>query len=178
MVRKNRKANLRFAFSANFVFNFSMTINSLAFITVAFFTFDLSAASDPTSFEELVGLKYKPNANYKIREFKEGSIQSLEGLVKSLESRSETNLKIISTLQEKIHKLPYSEKEQLVLGVAEIRKNLVAYLDKLRTYGDEIYQTNSNLEKMRTDLNTIEIEISNLKNLVGAWQTENVTAWE
>ncbi len=132
---------------------------------------------DP-GYEGLVGSKYKPNATYKIRSFKDGTVQSLEAMIKSLKARSEKNLEAISELQEKTHQMPYTEKERLVMSLADTRKKQVDYLNTLQTYSKGIYQTNISLEKMRDELKIIETEVRNLDALLGTYQKENQVAWE
>ena len=134
-------------------------------------------SKDP-SFEDLATSTYKPNSKYVIRNFKEGTVHSLEALISSLSERSKANLKEISSLQEKAGELDFSEKEKLVVGLAEIRKQQVDYLRTLQNYSKGPYQTNISLEKMRSDLKVIDTEVSNLKNLLGSWQTSNSVSWE
>ncbi len=132
---------------------------------------------DP-SFEELAVQKYKPNANYKIREFKDGSLQTLSGTLQSLEQQGSINLQELSKLQSTAHKMNYTDKERWVASLADLRKQQEQFLSTVASYKGGIYQTNISIQSLRTELKTINNEVANLRNLLGSWQKENKTAWE
>ncbi len=132
---------------------------------------------DP-SFETLKQTQHKPNANYDIREFKEGSKQSLEGMLSSLKKRSEENLNKISKLNKKLQSMQNEEKEKISLGLEDMRKKQETYLETLNKYSSGPYQTNLSTQTLRAELQQIETEVMNVTSLLGAWQKDNITAWE
>jgi len=132
---------------------------------------------DP-SFEELAGHRYKSSANYKIREFKEGTVQALSDHFDSLERQARFNLEEISKLQSKAHSLNYTDKEQWVAGLADLAKQQRQFLENLGAYKEGRYQTNISAQSLRLELSKITQEVVNMRNLLGSWQKENKTAWE
>ena len=139
-----------------------------------------STSLDPRdpSFEQLGTSVYKPNATYRIREFKDGTVESLEGMTKSLRKRSEENLKLIRGLQDRAHELEFKELERYVTSLAEIRQKQVDLLRKLNEYDAGPYQTNLSLQNLRTELKVIDTELRNLKQSLSGWRKHNSVAWE
>jgi len=132
---------------------------------------------DP-SFESLDQTRHKPNATYHNRDFKKGTVQSLEGMLKGLKKRSEENLAQIVKLNKKLDGLEAQEKEKISLGLEEVRSKQETYLDTLNKYSSGPYQTNLSAESLRAELKQIDTEVTNLTNLLGSWQKENKTSWE
>jgi hypothetical protein len=144
-----------------------------------------AAAESPTSldprdpsFEQLSGSVYKPNATYRIREFKEGSVESLEGMTTSLRKRSEENLKRIRSLQDRAQELEFKELERYVTSLADLRQKQVDLLRKLGEYEAGPYQTNLSLYSLRQELQGLDQEIGNLKQTLSGWRKNNSIAWE
>jgi len=134
-------------------------------------------SKDP-AFETLNQTRHKANATYHIRDFKEGSVKSLEGMLGALKKRSEENLERIEKLNKKLSGLQNDEKEKISLGLDEIKKKQESYLETLNKYSTGPYQTNLSAETLRAELKQIETEVNNVTNLLGTWQKENKTAWE
>lgn len=132
---------------------------------------------DP-SFEDLATKRYKPNANYKIRDFKEGTVQTLSGTLEALDKEAKINLDEISKLQTKAHDMNYTDKEQLVASLADLNKQQQQFISTLTSYKNGKYQTNISAQSLRLELHKLTNEVTNLKNLLGSWQKENKTAWE
>jgi hypothetical protein len=132
---------------------------------------------DP-SFSTLTETSYKPNATYVIRDFKKGTVQSLEGMLGAVRNRSQDNLKMIRTLQDEAHRLEFTDLEKFVTGLADLRQKQVDTLRKIDTYASGIYQTNLSMDSLRKEVAAIDIDVQNMKQLLAAWRKDNSVAWE